>query len=114
MMSAAGKYMRRIDGGYLVWCPGCKEAHIVAVEKSLGNGARWSFNDDLRCPTFSPSLLVKTGRAVVPTYQPEPDDPPEICHSFIRDGEWQYLSDCTHPLAGKTVPVPEWPRSENQ
>lgn len=102
-MVSAGKFMHRTDGGYLVWCPGCKKAHIVAVEKPLGNGARWSFNGDLEHPTFSPSLLVKSSRAVVPN---------KICHSFIRNGEWQFLGDCTHSLSGKTVPVPEWPISE--
>lgn len=33
------------------------------------------------------------------------------CHSFIRDGRWQYLSDTAHRLAGQTVPmvpVPDW------
>jgi len=26
-----------------------------------------------------------------------------ICHSFITDGKIQFLSDCTHHLAGQTV-----------
>ena len=30
-----------------------------------------------------------------------------ICHSFIRDGFIEYLSDCTHSLAGKTVELKE-------
>lgn len=27
---------------------------------------------------------------------------------FIRDGQIQFLGDCTHALAGKTVPLPEF------
>jgi hypothetical protein len=27
----------------------------------------------------------------------------DICHSFIKNGKIQYLSDCTHELKGKTV-----------
>lgn len=33
------------------------------------------------------------------------------CHSFLRDGKWQFLSDCAHELAGQTVdmePLPDW------
>lgn len=107
-MSAAGKLLRKCDGGYLVWCPACSEAHVVAVEKPLGNGAKWTFNGDLEKPTFSPSLLVKTGSAVDPDFKDGPDDPPTVCHSFIRDGNWEYCPDSRHELAGKTVPIPEW------
>ncbi|MGC4033677.1 MAG: hypothetical protein QM754_18485 [Tepidisphaeraceae bacterium] len=27
------------------------------------------------------------------------------CHSFVRDGQIEFLGDCTHELAGKTVPL---------
>jgi hypothetical protein len=33
------------------------------------------------------------------------------CHSFIRDGHWEFLGDCAHQLAGQTVPMvplPDW------
>ena len=33
------------------------------------------------------------------------------CHSFIRNGQWQFLSDSAHRLAGQTVPMvplPDW------
>ena len=33
------------------------------------------------------------------------------CHSFLRGGRWQFLSDSAHKLAGKTVdmvPLPDW------
>jgi hypothetical protein len=26
-----------------------------------------------------------------------------VCHSFIRNGKIEYLSECTHELAGQTV-----------
>lgn len=31
------------------------------------------------------------------------------CHSFVRNGHWQFLNDCAHKLAGKTVPLPPLP-----
>lgn len=33
------------------------------------------------------------------------------CHSFLRDGQWQFLDDSAHHLAGQTVdmvPLPDW------
>lgn len=45
-------------------------------------------------PTLEPSLMARTMRDVV-------------CHSFIRGGLMEYLSDCTHEMAGQTVELPE-------
>jgi hypothetical protein len=28
------------------------------------------------------------------------------CHSWVKNGEIQFLSDCDHALAGQTVPLP--------
>ena len=43
---------------------------------------------------------------------PHPRDPAwGNCHSFMRDGVWDFLSDCAHSLAGQKVPVeplPDW------
>ena len=27
---------------------------------------------------------------------------------FVTDGNIQFLADCTHALAGQTVPMPDW------
>lgn len=93
--------LRKISGGRMIFCPGCQCGHVINLEPgSNGVGGRkpcWTFNGDERHPTFEPSLLV--------TYPY--GDPPEIrrCHSFIRNGQIQFLSDCTHELAGKAVPL---------
>lgn len=88
-----------------ITCLACGEGHSLRG---------WKFNDDLERPTFSPSLLV-TG--VRPITDEEADRvmagevidlPPRVCHSFITDGKIQYLSDCTHELAGKTIQLPEF------
>lgn len=44
----------------------------------------------------------------------DPDDDPkdwqdEVCHSFVRNGVIEFLSDCTHALKGQHVPLPDWP-----
>jgi hypothetical protein len=75
---------------HMIFCPGCKCGH--------GWDARpggWTFNGDLLRPTISPSLLVRWNEGKVP----------KVCHSFIKDGQIQFLGDCTHELAGQTVPL---------
>jgi phage FluMu protein Com len=85
-------------------CPGCNKVHSVTVS---GNHA-WKWNDDIDKPTFSPSVLV--------IFPAKPEAKEEFkewrterrCHSFVTDGCIQFLSDCTHELAGQTVSLPEW------
>lgn len=87
------------DGRMAFWCPGCEEAHSVYVH---GTGHPvWTWNGNTEKPTFGPSILVRGGIS--------DRNPGGICHSFVRDGQIQFLNDCTHPLAGKTVPIPDLP-----
>jgi len=85
--------------------------HAVRTADPRGNN--WGFNGDVDKPTFTPSLLVQ---GTVPLTDEEAErimrgeklEPkPLVCHSFIRDGQIQFLGDCTHALAGKTVDLPE-------
>lgn len=99
--------LRSAEGGRLLFrCPGCNDVH--GVQTGIGPGPRWAFNGDFDRPTFSPSVLVTWSE---PSHvEEEFDDPskdiPKTCHSFVRDGQIQFLGDCTHPLAGQTVPLP--------
>lgn len=77
------------------WCDGCKMIHTVPVVGDQG----WSFNGSLVRPTLSPSVLCTWD------YPPTSVVPSRRCHIFIRDGVVEFLSDCTHDLAGKTVPL---------
>lgn len=79
---------------YAFDCPGCGIGHSFRVE---GSGPRWTFNGDVDRPTFSPSLLVRWPK----------DGIEQRCHSFVRDGRMEFLSDCSHALAGRTVELPE-------
>ena len=81
------------DITYMFQCPGCKCCHFVRVK---GNGCTWEWNGDVNKPTVTPSLLVNRG------------NPTQICHSFVKDGQIQFLDDCFHELKGKTVDIPEW------
>jgi hypothetical protein len=95
-------------GRVAFWCPGCGYEHLVVIASEAGEPV-WGFDGDHDAPTFSPSVLVRTGRAVNPAFVPEPGDPPEVCHSFVVLGHIQFLDDCTHHLAGQTVPLPPYP-----
>jgi hypothetical protein len=48
----------------------------------------------------------------LPTFYPSIDynrDAPKYrCHSFVKDGQIQFLGDCFHTLKGKTVDLPDW------
>jgi len=76
------------DPEFSFFCPGCNCAHWF---KTTGNSKRWTWNNNYDSPTISPSISV-----------------PNQCHSFVRDGKIQFLSDCKHKLAGKTVDLPDW------
>lgn len=117
-MSKRGR-LRVAEGGHLLfWCPGCKEAHQVAVGE--GDGPRWGFNGDYDRPTFTPSVLVRSGhycdgqagKDCWCTYEARIGKPAPfrctVCHSFVTDGQIQFLGDCTHAMAGQTVPLPDF------
>ncbi len=63
----------------------------------------WTWNGDLEHPTLSPSVLVTWDE-----YENGDAPPtPKRCHSFVRNGQIEFLNDCTHALAGQTVELPE-------
>ncbi len=104
--SLIGPKIARREGRYFVpthehWCPACKQLHGYAVEQPFRNGARWSFNGDGACPTFSPSMNIARG--------PFPDGRIERCHYFVTDGRIAYCGDSTHTMAGQTVDLPDIP-----
>lgn len=95
---------------YVFECParGCGH-HMIPVAytdeyraqcKAAGrNGAQWEWNGNVDRPTFNPSLLVRE-------YGPN-DEVVRVCHSYVKEGRIEFLSDCTHELAGKVVDLPE-------
>lgn len=105
--------LRSVEGGrYAYWCQGCEEMHMV--------GPGWTFDGNVDAPTFSPSVLVTSGH-YTPGWQgpscwctyrvdhPDCEFECSRCHTFIKGGMVQFLSDCTHALAGQTLPLPDLP-----
>jgi hypothetical protein len=111
-MEAIGSKLRNLEGGRIGFmCPGCDEIHQIRVQET-GVAGGWTFNNDGNKPTFSPSILV---RGTEPLTDDEYDrviagekihKPDSICHSFVTEGNIQFLGDCTHKLAGQTVELP--------
>lgn len=111
-------------------CPGCtkagrcRSAHHAVYAEPPGphTGAKWGWNGSADKPTFTPSILVRStdmtekGNADYEAWIQRGGPAPEegfdrvetVCHSFVTDGRIQFLGDCTHPLAGQTVDLPEW------
>lgn len=101
-------------GTLLFYCPGCKEYHQI--------NDSWQFNNNFEKPTISPSILVRgtrlteQGRSQLEEWENEGypnrhgekfDSEPSVCHSFVKDGQIQFLNDCTHELSGQTVELEE-------
>jgi len=82
-------------GSFCCWCPGCERMHSIYTKEIYHGSAIWKFNGDMEKPTFTPSLLVQYNKG----------ESPRRCHSYIRNGNWEFLNDCTHNLKGKTVPM---------
>ena len=97
------------ENGRITWafvCLGCGMEH--AVWTGAGPGATWQFNGDPDKPTINPSLLVRMGPKCDPdTHLAIEGEKDRVCHSFIKDGNIQFLTDCTHHLAGQTVEIPD-------
>lgn len=117
-MSALGSKLRKLEGGHVAFqCPGCGDRHVLRVEGD--QRPRWTFNGNGDAPTFTPSVLAKSGHHVTGhngecwcTWADEDGEPSGfscyVCHSFVTDGRIRFLDDCTHALAGQTVDLPDF------
>lgn len=84
---------------YAFLCPGCAQydepgSRLRATHTFRDGPDGWTYNGDGDKPTVNPSILLTSYDG-------------HRCHSFIREGRIEFLSDCTHALAGHTVELPE-------
>lgn len=110
MMVQISAKLRRTDRGYAHWCEACGEMHVIP------NG--WSFDGNADQPTFAPSVRITGVRTVVDekgewtgewVRGPDGKVLPMCCHYIVTGGQVQFCTDCTHELAGKTLPLPDLP-----
>lgn len=88
-------------GYYAFSCPGCRCGHKINISPA-NHGPRWTLTGTPESPTIRASVLVRGGYydSVAQV------DKVGVCHSFVTNGDIEFLSDCTHELAGQTVPLP--------
>jgi len=114
-LNLSSKLRQLNNNSILFHCPGCDESHVISVN-STGR-PNWTYNGDPEKPTFTPSIKVTGMQCEIVDHQwngewkrDEQGNPiPGCCHSFITDGNIQFLDDCTHPLKDQTVPLPDIP-----
>ena len=101
--------MRRGQGGFFHWCPGCEEMHILPDS--------WTFDGNLEKPTFTPSFKHEGIQRVFVdgkwTGEWKRDGNgntiPYICHYVLTAGMLNFGGDSTHALASQVVPLPVLP-----
>lgn len=95
------KKVKGSNGLLAFFCPACHRVHEVCIDRRDWPNLVWQWNGNKDKPTFSPSILElgedKNGKT--------------RCHTFVRDGEIHYLSDCTHGMASKTVDMVDIPEN---
>lgn len=65
----------------------------VQIHGTRAGTGNWTWNGSTEAPTLRPSLLcTKPGTGF-------------RCHTWITDGNAQFLADCSHELAGQTLPL---------
>lgn len=80
-------------------CSGCEREpghgglHMLAVNSEQKKPS-WGFNGNFEAPTLTPSIKSDRGDNWV-------------CHSFLRNGIFEFLSDSTHQFSGMQIPIPD-------
>lgn len=105
-MQVVSKSRDAETGNDMLWfkCPGCEQvrpfAHYHRIPVSIGTRKHpgtlhpdktWEWNGSTEKPTVKPSINIT-----------------DQCHYTITDGKITYYPDSKHPLAGKTIPMPEF------
>jgi Family of unknown function (DUF6527) len=64
----------------------------VQISGTRANTGNWTWNGDTEKPTLMPSVLTNwEGHKII------------RCHTWIKDGQAQYLSDTMHKYSGQTI-----------
>ena len=70
---------------------------VVQGNTTRAGTRAWTWNGSTDAPTLRPSVLTQ--------YQSAIAERSWRCHSWINDGAAQFLADCSHSMAGQTVPL---------
>lgn len=67
-----------------------------SIQENVPRDGRWGYNGDPECPTFTPSVNAS---------HQDPGGGTHRNHYVVTAGMIHYCSDCTHELAGQTLPL---------
>lgn len=70
----------------------------VILSGTRSGTGRWTWNGNTDAPTLRPSVLTQGHNF--------------RCHSWINDGNAQFLDDCSHELRSQTVPLLDAARAQ--
>lgn len=97
MSIGLGPHLRMVSLGVLThWCCACDRAHPLHMGHLDGRNLDWDHNTEH--PTFSGDIRHEGNSG--------------ICHYFITAGKVEFLADCTHIFAGRTVDLPCYPMAQ--
>jgi Family of unknown function (DUF6527) len=81
-------------------CPGCgNDLHMLPIN-TTEKSPSWDWDGNLEAPTLSPSIKTEWGNETSGIH---------VCHSFLKAGIFEYLSDCTHQYVNQHIPLPDLP-----
>lgn len=102
--NAIGTKLRRVGhdfgrppGSIGHWCPACGVMHAFPESEWNGNSL---------APSFTTLANIAWGGEVKPQFKAFGGG---RCHYALRAGVLAFFADCTHELAGQSVPLPELP-----
>jgi hypothetical protein len=84
--------------------------HLPVILKGTRDGTNcWTWNGDTEKPTLRPSVLTEGTERITDEEHAilmaggKVEPRPYRCHTWVNDGQAQFLDDCTHELRGQTV-----------
>jgi hypothetical protein len=88
--------------------------HLPVIQHGTRDGTGcWTWNGDTEKPTLRPSVLTQGTESITDEEHAllmagEKVEPrPYRCHTWVNDGQAQFLDDCSHDLRGQTVDLLE-------
>lgn len=105
-MSALSSKIRKVEGGYVHWCPACNSAHFFRERVPFETRPTWTYDHCHDHPSFDPSMNITNPEST--------DDPTDVipaycCHYRLISGYLHYCSDCTHAFRNQVVELPDLP-----
>ena len=70
----------------------------VQIRGTRAGTGNWTWNGDTGNPTLRPSISTRMDYG-------DKNRQTIICHTWVNDGMAQFLDDCSHELAGQTLPL---------